>query len=206
VELGELSAKYESNGDPGTISDGYGDAGGKSYGCYQFSSNKGVPQAFIEWLTQSGSTYGPTLANAGEVGSDAFDTDWEYIATKDQSGFKSLQQGYVKIQYYDAAVTSLHGALYVASKHTDIMQNVIWSRSVQYGVGNIVDMFTEAVKSLSYDNLSYVDDARFDGDMIKAIYLNVCSTPEWTDGSPSLRESLYNRFTNECNDALANLQ
>lgn len=27
--LGELSARYESNGDPGCISDGYGDPGGK---------------------------------------------------------------------------------------------------------------------------------------------------------------------------------
>ena len=39
--LGDLSAQYESNGDPGCISDGYGDAGGKSYGTYQFSSNAG---------------------------------------------------------------------------------------------------------------------------------------------------------------------
>jgi len=82
------------------------------------------------------------------------------------------------------------------------MRDVVWSRAVQYGTGYIVEMFTDAVKSLGYPNLSYVDDARFDADMIKAVYLNVCSTPEWTSGSPALRRGLYSRFKNECNDAL----
>jgi len=37
--LGDLSAKYESSGDPGSVSSGYQDPGGKSYGAYQLSSN-----------------------------------------------------------------------------------------------------------------------------------------------------------------------
>src|SRR5574341_1024502 len=36
-ELGGLSRKYESNGNPGMVSSGVGDHGGRSYGAYQFS-------------------------------------------------------------------------------------------------------------------------------------------------------------------------
>lgn len=38
AEFGWLSAKYESDGDAGTVSNGWGDPGGKSYGIYQRSS------------------------------------------------------------------------------------------------------------------------------------------------------------------------
>ena len=41
-----------------------------------------------------------------------------------------------------------------------------------------------------------------DADMIKAIYLKVCSTPAWTNGSPDLRQGLYSRFERECAEAL----
>ena len=56
--LGDLSKKYESNGDPGTISSGYGDAGGKSYGMYQFSSTMGVVDNYVKWLRENGYGFG----------------------------------------------------------------------------------------------------------------------------------------------------
>jgi hypothetical protein len=34
MALGDLSASYESNGNPGCVSTGYGDLGGISYGAY----------------------------------------------------------------------------------------------------------------------------------------------------------------------------
>ena len=46
--LGTLSKKYEASS-PGTISSGNGDAGGKSYGSYQFSSASDIPKSFFEW-------------------------------------------------------------------------------------------------------------------------------------------------------------
>lgn len=49
-DLGYLSGKYESRGDCGTISTGKGDAGGKSYGIYQFALNAGTPKKFVDWL------------------------------------------------------------------------------------------------------------------------------------------------------------
>ena len=38
MELGKLSAAYESNGDPAIVSTGEGDRGGISYGAYQLAS------------------------------------------------------------------------------------------------------------------------------------------------------------------------
>ena len=111
------------------------------------------------------------------------------------------------------AADALRRAGFDADKHTHVMQDVIWSRAVQYGTGNIVEMFETACHRMyneasddysGYPNLSYVDDARFDYDLIRAIYLDVCKTPEWT--AASCRYGLYNRFESECADALAALE
>ena len=51
--LGDLSAKYESSGDPGSVSSGYQDPGGKSYGAYQLSSNAKSLQSFLNWMCNS---------------------------------------------------------------------------------------------------------------------------------------------------------
>ena len=83
------------------------------------------------------------------------------------------------------------------------MKDVLWSRAVQYGPSQIVDMWTEAVHAIGYPNLSYVDAANFDYDMTIAIYLKVCSSWDWNHSS--LRDSLNNRFREECNEALSRL-
>ena len=70
----------------------------------------------------------------------------------------------------------------------------------------ILEMFITACNKLGYPNLSYVDAKEYDKRMIKAIYLDVCSTSEWTSGSPTLRQGLYRRFNSECADALAKLE
>ena len=50
MRLGELSGKYESNSNPAIVARSAGDAGGWSYGLYQFSSEAGSVQDFVEWL------------------------------------------------------------------------------------------------------------------------------------------------------------
>lgn len=206
MALGDLSKKYESNGDPGCISSGWGDAGGKSYGMYQLASNTGSVESYIKWLRKSGYWFADKLAEH-PVGSIAFDDVWRYLAASGNRGdFEKSQHDFIKAMYYDRAVAALARAMYhVEDKHSDVMKDVIWSRAVQYGAGQIVEMFEAAALSIGYPNLSYVDDESFDVQMIEAIYMNVCSTPEWTNGSLALREGLYRRFRNECADALERL-
>ena len=201
--LGDLSKKYESSGDPGAISSGYGDAGGKSYGMYQFSSTMGVVDNYIKWLRDKGYWFGEELAKY-TVGSSYFDDAWRFLANSDNRGdFERSQHDYAKVIYYDRACSILADAGYHIEKHSKAMKDVVWSRAIQYGPYQINQMFDEACCSvLGYFNLSYVDDIAFDKSMIEAIYLEVCSTPGWTNGSPSLREGLYARFRNECADAL----
>lgn len=203
--LGSLSAQYESNGNPGTVSTGYGDAGGVSYGAYQFASNCGVPGAFVSWLRAEAPDFYSVLAGL-PIPSEAFNRAWKAVAATNPDRFYDLQHKYTKEVYYDREVRLLKSAYFNIENHSEVMKDVVWSRAVQYGVGNIVEMFEEAVKHMGYPNLSYVDDARFDHDLIKNIYLKVCMTPEWTNGSPALREGLYSRFRNECAVALRRLE
>ena len=204
--LGDLSKHYEvgANGYCGTISDGCGDAGGKSYGLYQFSSNAGSLGSFVSYLSEVASDYFSRL-NEYELCSYDFDSIWEAISNEDEDRFSKLQYDYTKSVYYDEAVRALSENYFNIENHSLIMQDVIWSRAVQYDSGNIVEMFVDASSALGYPNLSYVDDKKYDEQMIKSIYLNICSTPEWTNGSPDLRQSLYDRFESECDQALTAL-
>lgn len=200
--LGDLSKKYESSGYLGTISSGYGDAGGKSYGMYQFASSMGVVDKYIKWLQENGYWFGDELAKF-TVGSNYFDDAWKWLAESDNKGdFEKSQHEFTKAMYYDKACIALLNSGYTVNRHSKTMKDVVWSRAVQYGPYQVSEMFDEACKSLGFPNLSYVDHINFDERMIKAIYLDVCSTPAWTNGSPSLREGLYTRFKNECEDAL----
>ena len=86
--LGQLSAQYESNGNPGAIAETAGDPGGKSYGMYMFSSSAGSPRAFFEWCQESSNAYyrgiGNTLSEAYYYGSPGygarFDAAWQRLA------------------------------------------------------------------------------------------------------------------------------
>ncbi|MBR6636259.1 MAG: hypothetical protein IKK97_02290 [Phascolarctobacterium sp.] len=202
--LGDLSKKYESNGDPAAISSGVGDLGGKSYGMYQMSSNLGVVDEFVKWLDKKTAplNFACRLLKY-PVGSTAFDEAWVQVANKAPLPFDEMQHQFVKERYYDVAKKLLKDAMYDLDNHTEVMQDVVWSRAVQYGPYQIVEMFTEACKSLGYPNLSYVDDRAFDYNMIEAVYQNVCKSEKWTNGSPALREGLYARFDAECAEALA---
>ena len=40
--LGDIAKKYESNGNPATVSTGHGDLGGQSYGMFQLASRGGI--------------------------------------------------------------------------------------------------------------------------------------------------------------------
>lgn len=208
--LGDLSAQYESSGDPGCISSGYGDPGGKSYGTYQFSSNAGSLEAFVNWLSNHYPRYAEQL-NAYPLCSTSFDEAWRNLANSDWNGFNQAQHEYIKSAYYDPAVEILADNYYRVEKHHEVLQDVIWSRAVQYGVGNILEMFEDAVHSMfnaaqgdysGYPNLSYVDAPEYDYDFIVAVY-SVCKSWEWNHSS--LRDSLNERFDREMHDALTRL-
>ena len=105
--IGDLSKRYESNGDAGCISNGYGDAGGKSYGMYQLSSNMGVVDDYIRWLRRNVYWFAENLAEH-PVGSLAFDEAWRWLAySNNKADFEKSQHDYICDAYYKPAVAAL---------------------------------------------------------------------------------------------------
>ena len=202
MKIGELSEKYESSGAGiGTISSGWGDPGGKSYGTYQFSSNAGSLDEFVDWLQEKGYWFGAELAKHPLTGEE-FDAAWKWLANSDNvKDFEEAQDQYVIEHYYDPSIRILRNIGYNIENHHEVMKQVVFSRAIQYGVGNIEEMWLDALDYLGYPSMSYVDGANIDKAMIEAIYIGVCSSWEWNQSAS--RESLLDRFQNECADALA---
>lgn len=210
--LGQLSAAYESNNNPACVSSGTNDPGGKSYGLYQLASKCGSVRSFLDWLKASKD---PLQVQFGEsldqypIGSTKFDEMWRRLGHMDPKKFGDYQHDYIKHAYYDAAVDYLQEAGFDATKHSSTLQNVIWSRAVQYGPNNIVDMFSEAVEFMDeripehVTSLKDIDALRFDWDLIVAIY-DVCQTKAWNNSS--LRHILNERFEQEKYEAIFMLE
>ena len=198
--LGDLSAKYESNGNPGTISTGDGDSGGKSYGMYQFASNAGTPQNFVEWLLNNGNPMGNILS-AGEVGSREFDVVWMKLAQDCTAGFAGAQHEFIEAFYFTPAVDSLGEIGIRVLERSEALQQVLWSRAVQYGPKWMTDLFKEAARDAGQELFDMSDR-----DLIWWIYEVNLTDPDWTAGSPSLRPGLFARFEAERTDALNMLE
>ncbi len=172
--LGSISAKYESNGNPATISGG-SDSGGVSYGAYQFSSKAGVPLTFANWCIYSGEgiVTGTRLVAAYRLDEQSysthFNTEWTNIASEDSQGFLVLQHKYVKAQFYDVMVSKLSARYsdFNIENYSMALKNVIWSRAVQHGVNSSV--LFDAI-----DGLGGVS-GRTEEELIRAMYARSAS-------------------------------
>ena len=155
--LGTLSAAYESSG-PGVISSGAGDAGGKSYGSYQFASAFDIPKAFFEWCQKSSNilyrSFGDTLSTAytkdkSKYGTN-FDAAWKKLAKDNPSGFEQAQRNYVRLKYYDPIVTKAEANIsgFKVKNYSIALRNVMWSRAVQHGSGGALEVMQDAFAAL----------------------------------------------------------
>lgn len=181
--LGTLSKKYESNGNPGAIGRNAGDIGGASYGSYQLTTNSGNAQKFA-------SQYGGALAGK-KAGTYAFDQAWKAEAKKNPVKFAQAQHNYIAKTHYQPAVSALNKALgFNLSSYPKAIQDVIWSVSVQHGVGGAVNVFkTAGVRK---------------GDSAKTIVNKVYAVRGqfFSRSSASIRASVQRRFAQEKQDAL----
>ncbi|MBU3181010.1 VgrG-related protein [Clostridium psychrophilum] len=165
--LGFISSKYESTvytgniltsfRDPGTLSNNTFDAGGKSYGLYHLSSNRGTLDVFLKYLgTKSDGKYFydkliKAKASDNNKYSTNFDKTWQSLATNNRSKFFKIQHKFVKTKYYDVAALMLKNKYnFDISTKSLALKEALWSTAVQYGIkGNgttkgAVDIFTEA--------------------------------------------------------------
>ena len=219
MKLGYLAAKYESCADPGRVSNGHGDLGGRSYGAIQFASNSGSVDAFIEWLKQSANEY---LQAIGEelalyaINSPEFIATWERIGDYNNvlcGPFLDAQMEYGAAVYYQAAADRLRDTLgFDASQRSEALQQVIYSRSVQYSAYWIKDLF-EGAAQIAGKKLADMSDE----ELIRNIYQVLIndgektyqkndgmwtSPDDWVNGSRDVVDGLLNRFHRERDDAL----
>jgi|GEM_PF-4643281 len=161
--IGTVAAKYESNGNPGTISSGSGDAGGKSYGAFQFSSSSNGPKLFYNWLISSGfnTEIGTALRDAhnADGGKDYtfgtnFDALWKLIAAEAPQEFLSAQLTYTKVKYYDALYnmliksTASGGLGFNANNYGIALKSALFSRALQHGVTGAFNRIKEAFSTI----------------------------------------------------------
>ncbi len=201
--LGGLSRKYEATG-PGTVSSGAGDAGGVSYGSYQFSSKAGTAQAFVNSLKSSHPPYYQALAGK-KPGTAAFSTAWKKLAAKDPKGFDQAQHDYVKKTHYDPAVAGVKSRTGIdVSKRSAAVRDVLWSTAVQHGPGAAPGIFKAALHGRDPSKVS-------DADLIKGVYAERGRTDSrgnlvhFPGSSKAVQRGVANRFHNEQRDALAEL-
>jgi len=172
--LGYLSANGESSGNPGVVSGGQGDPGGKSYGAFQFSSNNDVPTEFVTWLADNNPDVHARLQRAynadGNNYGPAFDAEWQKIAAENPDAFLNLQYAFTKQKYYDPAVAAIKKETgFDFNNKSYALRNVLWSRAVQHGSDDAVNVIKNAFKYVDLNN----EDAE---EIIKAIYKESGST------------------------------
>jgi hypothetical protein len=176
--LGFESVPFEAgpDADPGKVSSGDGDPGGKSYGLWQLSSNMGTLQSFIEWIKQEGYQAGNFLEQADDVwdgitylpghsielASAEFDARWKEAAKKFGDSFIEAQQRYIKETHYDPQVRALQGQGVDVTSRSKALQEAVWSTAVQHR-NNTTSIVKEAFDKVG----GFGDD---DTELVKAIY------------------------------------
>lgn len=196
--LGFLSQKYESDGNPGIISTGQGDYGGKSYGAWQLSSNMGAVDAFLTWLKGENYNFYNRLESAHvkdggqpKIFGENFDNEWKAIAKESYDEFYFIQHKYTKYKYYDDLVARLkNSGGYEDRMSYFSVKNMLWSTAVQhgaYGAYKIINIYKDSLNPYDFINNIYDERAKVE------IYF---------PSSPTLHDGLKQRFQREKSDDL----
>jgi len=203
-ELGSLSAKYESRGNPTAI--GFDTTGGWSYGTYQLASKVGAMNEYLGFLNRKHSNVYNSLQTAGgnssaKLGTDAFKQTWESVMS--EKGAAETQHEYAVTKYFvpaaDKVTRSTGVDVRVKSK---TLQDVLWSTAIQHGAGGCNRIFQRAIKNCG--NSMPSDDA-----LIVAVYNERArdnGNAYFGRSNTNIRASVVKRFNNEKLDALKSLE
>lgn len=185
--IGDIAKEFEtSSEDPGFISSGAGDAGGKSYGIYQLASNIGIPKIFTDWLLKQTTeeiwtNIGTNLSNAyskdGNTYGINFDDAWKAAALEYRHEFEMAQIQFCYEKYYLSCLNSIIATksyTYSVSglSEYNTMNNIyplsihqmIWARAVQGSPGAkyIAEAYSramsDAIKSGKENDIQYVSE------------------------------------------------
>lgn len=203
--LGSVSAKYESNGDPGSI--GYDGTGGYSYGEYQISTKTGTMNNYLNSLQTSDPDAYAKLEAAGGAegaaeGTPEFQAAWKDCAANDPN-FAQSQHDFIQSTHYDVAAANIQNSTGLdINTRSKAVQDAVWSTAVQNGPNSSV--FTNAFAGKNVNNMS-------DAQIVNSLYDERSATTSsgslkyFSSSSQSVQNSVSNRLVNERQDVLAEI-
>ena len=137
--LGYISAQYESNGNPATVSGGVGDPGGVSFGSYQFATFGNTNVAESSPLYRFWKQYYMSAHPGVRPGSNqAFINAWKAEANANPAQFQANEHAFMLEEYYKPYWRHMVNKGFDANKHSRAAQEILWSTSIQYGPGTSV--------------------------------------------------------------------
>lgn len=202
-ELGALSSRFESNGNPGAI--GYDTTGGWSYGTYQLATIPGTFGAFLNYLKASHPDLEEPLDDAGgnddaTSGTKEFRAVWVQLAKDKSIPFNQAQHDFIKATHYDKQVAKIKQSFSIdIGTRSRALQNVVWSMAVQHGNGTQI-IFKNALKNVTAKNVN-------DAELIALLYAERSKVDTYFASSKKkVKAAVKERFKQEEKDALRMLK
>jgi hypothetical protein len=189
IDLGEVSAKYESGGrGVGFISTGQDDPGGMSYGVHQLSGEYSMG-AFLK-APESG-PYRDAFKGLKPQSAE-FNRVYKELAAKDPDAFAKAQKDFYTRTHYEPVKSAAEKAGFSTSNRG--VQEALFSMGVQHG--KAAEVVAEAARRLGKDK----------GDpkkQIEALYEARYDYVKGLSGLPeNTKQSVLNRYTREFKDSL----
>lgn len=128
IVIGWVSEQYETGGrGVGTVSKGWGDNGGVSYGKHQLSSKMGTMQKFLD------SEFGKPFTEFKSLvpGTEKFNTVYKQVAVKRKAEFEKAQCDFIKATHYDVQAAKLKE--FNLDQRHQAVRECVFSTAVQYG-------------------------------------------------------------------------
>jgi hypothetical protein len=210
-ELGSLSARYESRGNPATI--GWDSTGGFSYGTYQLAANRGVMGEFHAWIERNHRDLAAPLLEAGgpsaaRAGTAAYKAAWAQVMATPAGA--EAQHNYAVIAYYVPAARLIERNTSLDCNTRSLtLQNTVWSAAIQHGPGGARNIYKRAIASLGYPPSEVTLTDPSDAALIRAVYSERRAengSKYFRSSTAAVRSSVVNRFHNEEADALRSLE
>ena len=135
-QLGVLSARWESNGNPAAI--GNDKHGGFSYGMYQISTRMRTMDYFLQFLKEQSNEIYDILIKAGGSwaagqGDSAFQQAWKELAKNRVDIFTQSQHKFIATTHFYPLYNKLLDTCLKNMNIGHALKNVIWSVAVQHG-------------------------------------------------------------------------
>ena len=149
MALGAIAKKHESNGNPGMISTGKGDKGGKSYGSYQFAS---AIDSLAKFLASREAAPFISGLDGLTIASPEFDEAWKKIAAEQPRAFENAQHAYIARTHFEPVSKIYQDSLDINNVG---LREFVFSASIQHSPAGNQQILDKAKELLpNFDNKS----------------------------------------------------